>query len=165
MPGIPVGGNTSARPHLYLVDKIQRLNPFGYPFGASACESEACAMESQSLFHGPIVDDFRRWLRTVTLHKSTSGAPKSSCSRPTGWARTRSCAGRPSQRPGDGFFTKLSKRRLKRVVFVSVVDLQAAIDRFVVEHNIKPKPFTWTADPDKIIRAVRRGHQVLDSHH
>jgi hypothetical protein len=54
---------------------------------------------------------------------------------------------------------------LKRVVFVSVVDLQAAIDRFVVEHNIKPKPFTWTADPDKIIRAVRRGHQVSDSHH
>jgi len=62
-------------------------------------------------------------------------------------------------------FAKLTKRRLKRVVFVSVVDLQAAIDRFVVEHNIKPKPFTWTADPDKIIRAVRRGHQVLDSHH
>jgi hypothetical protein len=25
------------------------------------------------------------------------------------------------------------------------------------------KPFTWTADPDKIIAAVRRGHQVLDS--
>jgi hypothetical protein len=49
-----------------LVDEIKRLNPFGIPFGASACESEACAMESQSLFRGPIVDDFRRWLRTVT---------------------------------------------------------------------------------------------------
>ena len=24
-----------------------------------------------------------------------------------------------------------------------------------------PKPFTWTADPDKIIAAVRRGHQAL----
>jgi hypothetical protein len=33
---------------------------------------------------------------------------------------------------------------LKRGVFVSVVDLQAAINRFVVEHNTKPKPFTWT---------------------
>jgi len=32
---------------------------------------------------------------------------------------------------------------LRRGVFVSVVDLQAAINRFVVEH--KPKPFTWTA--------------------
>jgi transposase, IS30 family len=38
-------------------------------------------------------------------------------------------------------------------------------DRFVVEHNDEPKPFTWTADPDKIIQAVRRGHQVLDSIH
>ena len=27
------------------------------------------------------------------------------------------------------------------------------------------KPFTWTAHPDKIIAAVRRGHQVLDSIH
>ena len=25
-----------------------------------------------------------------------------------------------------------------------------------------PKPFTWTADPDRIIATVRRGHQVLE---
>src|SRR6202158_1128533 len=62
----------------------------------------------------------------------------------------------------EGFFAKLTRRRLKRGVFLSVVDLQAAINRFVVEHNAEPKPFTWTADPDKIIRDVRRGHQVLD---
>jgi urease gamma subunit len=65
----------------------------------------------------------------------------------------------------EGFFAKLTKRRLKRGVFLSVVDLQAAINRFVLEHNAEPKPFTWTADPDKIIQAVRRGHQVLDSIH
>jgi hypothetical protein len=29
----------------------------------------------------------------------------------------------------------------------------------------EPKPFTWTADPDKIIAAVKRGHQVVDSLH
>jgi hypothetical protein len=57
------------------------------------------------------------------------------------------------------------KRRLKRGIFLSVVDLQAAINRFVVKHNAEPKPFTWTADPDKIIAAVRRGHQMLDSIH
>ena len=28
-----------------------------------------------------------------------------------------------------------------------------------------PKPFVWTADPDHIIAAVRRGHQALDSIH
>ena len=65
----------------------------------------------------------------------------------------------------EGFFAKLSKRRLRRGVFHSIVDLQAAINRFVREHNAEPKPFTWTADPDKIIAAVKRGHQVLDSIH
>jgi hypothetical protein len=54
---------------------------------------------------------------------------------------------------------------LKRGIFLSVVDLQAAINRFVIEYNAEPKPFTWTADPDKIIQAVRRGHQVSDSIH
>lgn len=66
----------------------------------------------------------------------------------------------------EGFFAKLAKRRLKRGVFHSLVDLQAAINRFVAEHNRdNPKPFQWTADPDEIIAAVRRGHQALDSHH
>jgi transposase len=65
----------------------------------------------------------------------------------------------------EGFFAKLTRRRLKRGIFRSVVDLQAAINRFVVESNDDPKPFIWTADPNKIIAAVRRGHQVLDSIH
>jgi transposase len=65
----------------------------------------------------------------------------------------------------EGFFARLAKRRLKRGVFRSVVDLQVAINRFVDEHNVAPKPFTWTADPDSIIAAVRRGHQTLDSIH
>jgi hypothetical protein len=47
----------------------------------------------------------------------------------------------------------------------SVTDLQTAINRFLEEHNRQSRPFTWTADPDKIIAAVRRGHQVLDSIH
>jgi len=65
----------------------------------------------------------------------------------------------------EGYFAKLTNRRLKRGVFRSIVDLQAAINRFIKETNGDPKPFTWTADPDKIIAAVRRGHQVLDSVH
>src|ERR1700745_1545080 len=65
----------------------------------------------------------------------------------------------------EGFFATLTKRRLKRGIFLSGVDLQAAIHRFVIAHNPEPKPFTWTADPDKIIQAVRRGHQVLESIH
>jgi transposase len=65
----------------------------------------------------------------------------------------------------EGFFAKLSRRRLKRGVFGSIVELQFAINRFLRETNDDPKPFTWTANPDKIIAAVRRGHQMLDSLH
>ena len=65
----------------------------------------------------------------------------------------------------EGFFAKLSKRRLKRGVFRSLVDLQAAIKRFLTHTNQDPKPFIWTADPNRIIAAVRRGYQVLGSIH
>src|SRR5207342_213828 len=63
----------------------------------------------------------------------------------------------------ETFFATLTKRRLKRGIFRSVVDLQAAINRYINEANNDPKPFVWTADPDKIIAAVNRGRQVLDS--
>ena len=65
----------------------------------------------------------------------------------------------------EGFFAILSKRRLKRGVFKSIVDLQAAINRFLAEHNVNPKPFVWTKSAEEIIAAVKRGHQVLDSIH
>ena len=47
------------------------------------------------------------------------------------------------------FFATLSKRRLKRGVFRSIVELQAAIKRFLAETNADPRPFRWTKDPDK----------------
>ncbi|MGH8164121.1 MAG: IS630 family transposase, partial [Rhodanobacteraceae bacterium] len=65
----------------------------------------------------------------------------------------------------EGFFAKLTRRRLKRGVFRSIVDLQAAINRFLAETNDAPKPFRWTKDPNHIIAAVKRGHQVLESIH
>ena len=65
----------------------------------------------------------------------------------------------------EGFFAKLAKRRLKRGVFCSIVDLQAAINRFLRETNDHPKPFVWTADPEKIIASVKRGYQALESIH
>src|SRR6202795_2457893 len=65
----------------------------------------------------------------------------------------------------EGFFAVLTKRRLKRGTFVGIVDLQAAINRYVADHNTDPKPFRWKANPDKIIAAAARGHQTLDSIH
>jgi transposase len=61
----------------------------------------------------------------------------------------------------EGFFAKLTRRRLKHGVFHSLVELQAAINRFIAEHNRQPKPFIWKADPDKIIAARVRASENL----
>jgi hypothetical protein len=66
---------------------------------------------------------------------------------------------------GRELFSILTRRRLQRGVFHSLVDRQAAINRYLVEHNQKPKPFTWTADPDRIIEKVNRGYQAITSYH
>ncbi len=66
----------------------------------------------------------------------------------------------------EGFFAKLTRRRLKHGVFHSVVDLQSAINRFIDEHNrTEAKPFIWKANPDDIIAARNRGFQRLESIH
>ena len=56
----------------------------------------------------------------------------------------------------EGFFATLTKRRLKRGVFRSVADLQATINRFLEEHNQQSRPFTWTADPKRVLAAIKR---------
>jgi transposase len=65
----------------------------------------------------------------------------------------------------EGVFALLTKRRLKRGVFRSVKELKDAIHDFIADTNANPRPFIWTKDPDKIIAAVKRGHQALDSIH
>src|SRR5215203_564757 len=65
----------------------------------------------------------------------------------------------------EGFFAKLTKRRLRRGVFGSIVELQAAINRFLAEANDDPRPFVWTARPEHILEKVRRGNQALDAVH
>ena len=51
------------------------------------------------------------------------------------------------------------RRRLKRGLFRSVVDPQAAINRFLAETNAEPKPPTKSSPPSD------EGHQALDSIH
>ena len=65
----------------------------------------------------------------------------------------------------EGLFAKLTKRRLKRGVFGSLVELQSAIKRFLAETNADLRPFVWTANPDHIIEKVRRGNQALGAVH
>ncbi len=61
----------------------------------------------------------------------------------------------------EGFFGKLTRKRLRRGVFKSVADLKKAIAEFIEAHNQDPKPFVWTANADKIIEKVGRARLAL----
>ena len=40
--------------------------------------------------------------------------------------------------------------------FRSIVDLQAAINAYLAEHNASPKPFVWTQSADAILAKLDR---------
>ena len=65
----------------------------------------------------------------------------------------------------EGWFAKLTRQRLKRGVFTSIIELQAAINRFIADANGTPKPFVRTKSTDAILAAVNRGRQVLEAIH
>jgi hypothetical protein len=44
----------------------------------------------------------------------------------------------------ENFFSKMTRQRIRRGVFRSIADLQAAINAYLAEHNANPKPFVWT---------------------
>ena len=56
----------------------------------------------------------------------------------------------------EGFFSALTRRRLKRGVFHSVADLQAAINRYIQQHNTDSKPFRWTKPANTILAKLDR---------
>jgi transposase len=56
----------------------------------------------------------------------------------------------------ETFFSALTRRRIRRGSFHSIVALQAAINRYIAEHNADPKPFTWTKPADQILAKVNR---------
>lgn len=56
----------------------------------------------------------------------------------------------------ENFFSILTRRRIRRGVFKSVVDLQAAINRYLDEHNSDPKPFVWTKPANHILAKLER---------
>ena len=104
------------------------------------------------------------WRAEIVL-LSADGVGTNEIMRRTGKSKT--CVWRWQERFMQAGYDGLlrDKTRPSRIPDRCVVDLQAAINRFVAETNHDPKPFTWTADPDKIFAAVRRGHQMLDSIH
>lgn len=60
----------------------------------------------------------------------------------------------------ERWFGELSGKRIRRGVFVSVEDLQQAIEEFLAAWN--SKPFVWTATVDSIVEKLNRCKQTLE---
>jgi transposase len=75
----------------------------------------------------------------------------------------------------ERLFAEITRKRIRRGVFTSVAELEAAIRDYLAVHNADPKPFVWTKPPDAILakerraleklEAVKGGYQALDSEH
>jgi len=61
----------------------------------------------------------------------------------------------------ERFFGLLTQRQLKRGVFNSVAELEAAITDFVNRHNESPRPFVWTKRVEEILEKVGRAKAAL----
>ena len=62
----------------------------------------------------------------------------------------------------ERFFRDITDKRIRRGVFTSVPDLEAAIDQYIKLHNNEPKPFIWTAKANDILAKVTRARAALN---
>jgi transposase len=62
----------------------------------------------------------------------------------------------------ERFFRDITDKRIRRGVFTSVSDLEAAINEYIAAHNAKPKPFIWTAKASDILAKVTRARTALN---
>jgi len=56
----------------------------------------------------------------------------------------------------EGFFSTITRRRIRRGVFKSVPDLEQAIAAYIREHNRTANPFLWTKPADVILAKLSR---------
>ena len=61
----------------------------------------------------------------------------------------------------ERLFAGITRQRIRRGVFRSVADLEAAIQAWIAERNSKPKPFKWTAKADTILAKNARARRAL----
>ena len=62
----------------------------------------------------------------------------------------------------ERWFGHLDQKAIRRGVFHSVADLEAAIASFLATWNKDPKPFVWTATVDSIQQKLSRCRQTLE---
>jgi transposase len=65
----------------------------------------------------------------------------------------------------ERFFAEITHNRIRRGIFKSVAELEAAIRAYLAHRNQQPHPFTWTASLEKIIEKVARAKATLETLH
>lgn len=56
----------------------------------------------------------------------------------------------------ERWFSELTNKRIRRGVFRSVKELEAAIREYIEVHNETPRPFVWTRTADQILDSIAR---------
>ena len=62
----------------------------------------------------------------------------------------------------ERWFGELTQKAVRRGAFISVAELEGAIERFLKAWNEAPRPFVWTATVEKIMAKVERARQKLE---
>ena len=62
----------------------------------------------------------------------------------------------------ERWFGELTQKAVRRGAFVSVAELQEAIEQFLDAWNEAPRPFVWTATVERIMAKVERARRKLD---
>jgi len=56
----------------------------------------------------------------------------------------------------ERWFAEITNQRIRRGVFRSVKELEAAIREYIEVHNENPKPFVWTRTANQILESIAR---------
>jgi hypothetical protein len=65
----------------------------------------------------------------------------------------------------ERFFRDITDERIRRGVFRSVAELQAAIHEYLDHRNTHPKLYHWTAKPEAILTKVAKAKEMLGTLH
>ncbi len=65
----------------------------------------------------------------------------------------------------ERWFAEISRKRIRRGVFHSVLDLVDTIQNFIKTYNENPKPFVWNKNVDEILEKVNRCNLLMATLH
>jgi len=64
----------------------------------------------------------------------------------------------------ERFFSELTQDVIREGSFASVRELVNDIESYLAERNMNPKPYTWKAKGEEILRKIHRARQALEEH-